>query len=55
MLLYIKPAHFQKNKKVKLRFANWGNEIMEKEVKQFYTVANTVKHNLDNILNLFYQ
>ena len=53
MLLYIKPAHFQKNKKVKLRFANWGNEIMEKEVKQFYTVANTVKHNLDNILNFF--
>lgn len=37
----------------KIRFTNWINEIMEKEVKQFYTVANTVKHNLDNIMNFF--
>lgn len=37
----------------KTRFTNWVNEIMEKEVKEFYTVANTVKHNLDNILNFF--
>ena len=26
---------------------------MEKEIKEFYTVANTVKHNLNNILNFF--
>ena len=25
---------------------------MEKEVNELFTVANTVKHNLDNILNL---
>jgi transposase len=37
----------------KTRFTNWINDIMEKEVKEFYTVANTVKHNLDNILNFF--
>lgn len=37
----------------KTRFTNWVNEIMEMEVKEFYTVANTVKHNLDNILNFF--
>jgi len=37
----------------KTRFNNWINEIMEKEVKEFFTVANTVKHNLDNILNFF--
>jgi transposase len=37
----------------KTRFTNWIDEIMEKEVKEFYTVANTVKHNLDNILNFF--
>jgi transposase len=37
----------------KNRFTNWINEIMDKEVKEFYTVANTVKNNLDNILNFF--
>ena len=37
----------------KTRFTNWINEMMEKEVKEFYTVANTVKNNLDNILNFF--
>lgn len=37
----------------KTRFTNWINDIMEKEVKEFYTVANTVKQNLDNILNFF--
>ena len=26
---------------------------MEKEVKEFFTVANIVKHNLDNIMNFF--
>ncbi len=35
------------------RFNNWINEIIDKEVKEFYTVANTVKNNLDNILNFF--
>ena len=37
----------------KIRFNSWITEITEKEVKEFYTVANTVKHNLDNILNFF--
>jgi transposase len=37
----------------KMRFTDWINGIIEKEVKEFYTVANTVKHNLDNILNFF--
>ena len=37
----------------KTRFTNWVNEIIEKEIKEFYTVANTVKNNLDNILNFF--
>ena len=37
----------------KTRFNSWITEITEKEVKEFYTVANTVKHNLDNILNFF--
>lgn len=37
----------------KTKFINWINEVMEKESKEFYTVAHTVKHNLDNILNFF--
>jgi transposase len=37
----------------KTKFVNWIDEIMAKETKEFYTVANTVKHHLDNILNFF--
>lgn len=37
----------------KIRFTNWINDIMETETKEFYTVANTVKNNLENILNFF--
>ncbi len=37
----------------KKRFTDWITEIIEKEVKEFYTVANTVKHNLNKILNFF--
>ena len=37
----------------KTRFKDWCYEIMEKQIKEFYTVANTVKYNLDNILNFF--
>ena len=35
------------------RFNKWINEVAEKEIKVFYTVANTVKNNLENILNFF--
>lgn len=37
----------------KKRFTDWCNEVAEKQIKEFYTVANTVKSNLDNILNFF--
>jgi transposase len=37
----------------KIKFNIWINDIMNKEIKEFYTVANTVKYNLDNILNFF--
>lgn len=36
-----------------LRFNTWIKEVAEKEMKVFYTVANTVKNNLENILNFF--
>ena len=35
------------------RFKKWINEVAEKEMKIFYTVANTLKNNLENILNFF--
>lgn len=35
------------------RFNKWIAEVAEKEMKVFYTVANTVKNNLENILNFF--
>lgn len=37
----------------KARFIKWTDEVLEKETKEFYTVANTVKNNLENILNFF--
>jgi transposase len=37
----------------KKRFTDWCNEVIDKQIKGFYTVANTVKYNLDNILNFF--
>ena len=37
----------------RIRFTDWCNNILEKQIKEFYTVANTVKNNLDNILNFF--
>ena len=37
----------------KTRFENWIKEILDKEIKEFFTVANTVKNNLENILNFF--
>lgn len=37
----------------KVRFADWCNGVMENQIKEFYTVANTVKCNMDNILNFF--
>ncbi len=37
----------------KTRFVKWIDEILENETKEFFTVANTVKNNLENILNFF--
>lgn len=36
-----------------IRLNKWIEEVAEKEMKIFYTVANTVKNNIDNILNFF--
>lgn len=37
----------------KIAFEKWIEKIHTQEIKEFYTVANTVKYNLDNILNFF--
>ena len=35
------------------KFNEWIKASFEQEIKQFYTVANTITYNLDNILNFF--
>lgn len=37
----------------KLRFEDWIKKVQDNQMKEFYTVANTVNNNLDNILNFF--
>ena len=37
----------------KVRFTEWIKKVYENEMKVFYSVANTVENNLDNILNFF--
>ena len=37
----------------KIQFVDWIKKIQDNEMKSFYTVANTVSNNLDNILNFF--
>lgn len=36
-----------------IRFNKWISDVLEKDMKIFDTVANTVKNNLDNIINFF--
>jgi transposase len=44
----------EKNKdKAQIKLENWIKKIHEKEMKEFYTVANTVENNFENILNFF--
>ena len=37
----------------KLKFEEWIKKVQDNEMKAFYTVANTVNNNLENILNFF--
>lgn len=37
----------------KTAFENWIQKVQTQSLKEFNTVANTVKYNLDNILNFF--
>ena len=37
----------------KIKFETWIKKIQDNEMKAFYTVANTVNNNSDNILNFF--
>ncbi len=37
----------------KTRFIEWIKKVNENEMKVFYSVANTIENNLDNILNFF--
>ncbi len=47
-------AYMNKNKATaKEFFKDWIEQTHKDELKAFYTVANTVKYNLDKILNFF--
>ena len=37
----------------RIKFESWIKKVQDNEMKAFYTVANTVNNNLDNILNFF--
>lgn len=39
--------------KARLKFEAWIKKVQDKEMTAFYTVANTVNNNLENILNFF--
>jgi transposase len=39
--------------KARLKFEAWIKKVQDNEMKAFYTVANTVNNNLENILNFF--
>jgi transposase len=39
--------------KARLKFEAWIKKVQDNEMKTFYTVANTVNCNLENILNFF--
>jgi len=37
----------------KERFIKWINNVQNEKIEEFYTVANTVQYNLENIINFF--
>ena len=43
----------QQKQPAKIAFEKWIEKVQSEKIKEFYTVANTVKYNLDNILNFF--
>lgn len=52
--MHFRGIYEQKNKNAaKELFAIWIEQTHKDELKEFYTVANTVKYNMDNILNFF--
>jgi len=53
-VLAFRKIYEEKNKVVaKNKFEEWIMKVHDNEMKIFYTVANTVKSNLDNIVNFF--
>lgn len=39
--------------RAKIKMENWINKVQKNEMKDFYSVANTVQNNIENILNFF--
>jgi transposase len=53
-VLAFRNIYEEKSKeKAKTKMQEWIKKVQDNEMKDFYSVANTVKHNLENILNFF--
>ena len=53
-VLAFRNIYEEQNKdKAQIKLENWIKRVHEKEMKDFYTVANTIENNFENILNFF--
>lgn len=53
-VLSFRNIYEEKNKdKAQTKLENWIKKVHENELKDFYTLANTVENNFENILNFF--
>ena len=53
-VLAFRNIYEEQNKdKAQIKLENWIKKVHEKEMKDFYTVANTFENNFENILNFF--
>lgn len=53
-VLAFRNIYEEKNKeRAQTKLENWINKVNENKMKDFYTLANTVENNFENILNFF--
>ena len=53
-VLAFRNIYEEKSKeKARIKMEAWIKKVHDKEMKDFYSVANTVESNLENILNFF--
>ena len=53
-VLAFRNIYEERNKeRAKIKMENWIQKVQDNEMKDFYSVANTVQNNLENIVNFF--